>query len=258
MDTGLVRDYFNSDAAVAYYLEASQELGLWASEERFLAVFFSRMIPLLELGCGAGRIAIGLYELGYKNVLATDYAKKMVQAGRHLARKLEYRIAFRLADAQSLEFEDNIFDGAIFGFNGWTQIPGAENRQRALHEIYRVLRPGAYFVFTTHDRDRSPHQSFWRQESERWARGAQDPHLFELGRSFGAAGDRCTLYACAHLSIGRAVNCKQWAFYWRPALCDQNWDKKVLRLKTIQMTAVSGWYKTRCPGYTIKHTMNLF
>lgn len=181
MDTGLVRDYFNSDAAVAHYLEASQELGLWASEEKIFSRIFQPDDSLLELGCGAGRIAIGLYELGYKNVLATDYAKNMVQAGRHLARKLEYRIAFRLADAKCLEFEDNIFDGAIFGFNGWTQIPGAENRQRALHEIYRVLRPGAYFVLTTHDRDRSPHQSFWRQESERWARGAQDPHLFELG-----------------------------------------------------------------------------
>ena len=176
-----MRDYFNSDAAVAHYLKASQDLGLWASEEKIFSRVFRPNDSLLELGCGAGRIAIGLYELGYKNVLATDYAKKMLHAGRHLVRKLEYRIAFRLADAQSLEFEDNIFDGAIFGFNGWTQIPGAENRLRALHEIYRVLRPGAYFVFTTHDRDRSPHQSFWRQESDRWASGTQDPDLSELG-----------------------------------------------------------------------------
>lgn len=181
MDANGVRDYFNSDAAICHYTAASQKLGLWASEEKIFKRIFQPSDSLLELGCGAGRIAIGLYELGYKNVLATDYAKNMLNAGRHLARKLEYRIAFRLADAQSLEFEDNIFDGAIFGFNGWTQIPGAKNRLRALHEVYRVLRPGAYFVFTTHDRERSSHQNFWRQEAQRWAAGEQDPDLMELG-----------------------------------------------------------------------------
>ena len=181
MDADRVRDYFNSEAAICHYTEASQQLGLWASEEKIFTRIFQPSDSLLELGCGAGRIALGLYELGYKNVLATDYAKNMLNAGRHLARKLEYRIAFRLADAQSLEFEENIFDGIIFGFNGWTQIPGSKNRMRALHEVYRVLRPGAYFVFTTHDRDRSPHQNFWRQEAQRWTAGAQNADLLEFG-----------------------------------------------------------------------------
>jgi ubiquinone/menaquinone biosynthesis C-methylase UbiE len=181
MDADRVRDYFNSEAAICQYTEASQQLGLWASEEKIFTRIFQPSDSILELGCGAGRIAIGLYELGYKNVLATDYAKNMLNAGKHLARKLEYRIAFRLADAQSLEFEENIFDGIIFGFNGWTQIPGSNNRLRALHEVYRVLRPGAYFVFTTHDRDRSPHQKFWRQEAQRWAAGAQNADLLEFG-----------------------------------------------------------------------------
>ena len=181
MDADRVRDYFNSEAAICHYTEASQQLGLWASEEKIFTRIFQPSDSLLELGCGAGRIALGLYELGYKNVLATDYAKNMLNAGRHLARKLEYRIVFRLADAQSLEFEENIFDGIIFGFNGWTQIPGSKNRMRELHEVYRVLRPGAYFVFTTHDRDRSPHQNFWRGEAQRWAAGAQNADLLAFG-----------------------------------------------------------------------------
>ena len=66
MNSDLVRDYFNSDAAVAHYLEVSQELGLWASEEKIFSRIFQPDDSLLELGCGAGRIAIGLYELGYK------------------------------------------------------------------------------------------------------------------------------------------------------------------------------------------------
>ena len=33
-------------------------------------------------------------------------------------------------------------------------------RERALSEVFRVLRPGAWFVFTTHDRDCSTHRDF--------------------------------------------------------------------------------------------------
>jgi len=61
------------------------------------------------------------------------------------------------------------------------QIPEAAQREQALREIHRVLRPGAWFTFTTHDRERSPHQEFWRAEQIRWAEGKQAPELECLG-----------------------------------------------------------------------------
>jgi ubiquinone/menaquinone biosynthesis C-methylase UbiE len=181
MDAKNVKAYFDSEGVVAYYAQAAAELGLWASEEKIFTRLFEPEDSLLELGCGAGRIAIGLYELGYHNLLATDYSKSMVNRARDLAKRLEYTIHCRVCDATALEFEDDVFDGAIFGFNGLMQIPQLEQRARALSEVYRVLRPGAWFAFTTHDRERSEHRDFWQAETLRWEYGTEKPEMDDFG-----------------------------------------------------------------------------
>lgn len=181
MDAKSVKAYFDSEGVVNYYAKAAGELGLWESEEKVFRRLFNTDDSLLELGCGAGRIAFGLHELGYCNLLASDYSKEMVLRARDLANTLEYRIPFRVCDATDLEFEDDVFDGAIFGFNGLMQIPSVAQRERALSEIFRVIRPGAWFVFTSHDRERSPHQDFWAAEKLRWEYGTQKPDLDDFG-----------------------------------------------------------------------------
>lgn len=181
MDPKTVLKYFDAEGVVEHYADAAASLGLWRSEEKIFTRVFAPQDSILELGCGAGRIAIGLHELGYQNILATDYSRPMVSAARELATRLEYRIPFRVCDATRLDFEANIFEGAIFGFNGLMQIPRAENRLQALREIFRVLKPGAYLVFTSHDRDRSAHRDFWVRESQRWALGEQKLELDDFG-----------------------------------------------------------------------------
>ena len=181
MDVKNVKAYFESDGVVDDYAKASVELGLWASEEKIFTRLFAPDDSILELGCGAGRIAIGLYELGFHNLLATDYARNMVGKTRDLVKRLDYTIHCRLADATRLDFEDEIFDGAIFGFNGLMQIPESVQRERALKEVFRVLRPGAWFVFTTHDRDCSTHRDFWEAETLRWEYGTEKPELEDFG-----------------------------------------------------------------------------
>lgn len=181
MDSETVLGYFDSQPVVDYYARAASHLGLWQSEEKIFSRVFAPDLSLLELGCGAGRIAFGLYELGFKNILATDYSKEMIKRARHLSKLLEYNIPFRVCDATNLEFEDDVFDGAFFGFNGLMQIPQAAQRKRALREIFRVIRPGAWFVFTTHDRDHSPHRDFWINEQKKWNAGQQSKELSDFG-----------------------------------------------------------------------------
>jgi ubiquinone/menaquinone biosynthesis C-methylase UbiE len=181
MDSKTVLKYFESKSVVEHYAQAASRLGLWESEEKIFTRVFQPSDSIIELGCGAGRITFGLHELGYKNILATDYSKEMIKRANHLSTLLEYNVPLRVCDATDLEFEDNVFDGAIFGFNGLMQIPQAVQREQALSEIFRVIRPGAWFVFTTHDRDRSPHRSFWIQEERRWQQAEQAAELDDFG-----------------------------------------------------------------------------
>ena len=73
------------------------------------------------------------------------------------------------------------YDGALFMFNGMMQIPGRENRRAAMRELHRVCRPGAHFIFSTHDREDPKDLKEWAKETERWARGEQNPRLVEFG-----------------------------------------------------------------------------
>lgn len=183
-----VRADFNDLLSVVHYTRAAHELGLWASERVLIERFFpDQSAPLLEAGCGAGRVTIGLWQLGYRHLTAFDFASELVDQARSLAaERAADRVAFLHADATDLSpchpLDDRKFGGALFMFNGLMQIPGRENRRTALRELHRVCTPGAPLLFTTHDRDSSPTERLlWRFETLRWTRGEQDPRLVEFG-----------------------------------------------------------------------------
>ncbi|MCF3648218.1 class I SAM-dependent methyltransferase [Synoicihabitans lomoniglobus] len=186
-----VKSLFCHDAVVDHYAAAAVDIGLWRSEEVFFQQALAVSDTILELGCGSGRIALGLWELGYRQIMGTDFSREMIKSARRLAGKLEYAVPFRVADATALKFEDAMFDGVIFGFNGLMQIPSRERRRGALREMLRVVRPGGTLVFTTHDRAVGAKPEFWTEEKERWAAGHQDPRLVEFGDLFvdGPHGD---------------------------------------------------------------------
>lgn len=199
MDTitsAAVKASFNDHPVVMHYTRAAHQLGLWASERSLIEQWFpDRTVPLLEIGCGAGRVTFGLWDLGYHELTAVDFADELLEQARRLAalRALD-AIRFAAADATELTrchlLNDKTpaapagagFGGALFMFNGLMQIPGRENRRRALREIRLVCRPGARFLFTSHDREDTPQERLrWSDEAARWARGEQDPRLPEFG-----------------------------------------------------------------------------
>jgi SAM-dependent methyltransferase len=185
MDPAAVKKYYEQQGVVLHYAQAAASVGLWQSEHLWLSRVFNTEQSLLELGCGAGRIAIGLFELGYHSIIATDYSKEMVQAARNVAAEKGYSIPFRVADACLLKFESGSFDGVIFGFNGLMQIPGKDRRRMALAEIFRVLKPGGYFFFTTHDRENPKHRKHWKKEARDWNKGKQRAEYEEFGDRIG-------------------------------------------------------------------------
>ncbi len=196
-----VRADFNDPLAVVHYTRAAHFLGLWESERVLIERHFpDRAAPLLEAGCGAGRATLGLWDQGYQNITAFDFAEELLAQARSLATeraatsiRFLHADATRLSDSQLLTFHSQPippFSGALFLFNGLMQIPRRAKRRTALRELHRVCAPGAPFLFTTHDRDNSPtERALWRLEALRWERGEQDPRLLEFGdRYFEEAG----------------------------------------------------------------------
>jgi SAM-dependent methyltransferase len=195
-----VRDDFNAINTVLHYTRAAHFIGLWKSEWALIERYFpDRTARLLEAGCGAGRVAVGLWHQGYRQITAFDFAAELVEQAENLAREQGIAgIQFLVADVTHLvgalapkrpawavegngPYPDAAFDGALFMFNGMMQIPGRENRRISMRELHRVCRPGAHFLFTTHDREDPKDLAEWAKEAARWARGEQDPRLLEFG-----------------------------------------------------------------------------
>ena len=99
-----VRDDFNAINTVLHYTRAAHFIGLWKSElaliERYLP---DRNARLLEAGCGAGRVAVGLWHQGYRNLTAFDFASELVEQAVNLAQEQGITgITFLQADATAL------------------------------------------------------------------------------------------------------------------------------------------------------------
>ena len=184
-----VRNDFNAISTVLHYTRAAHFIGLWKSELKLIEQFLpDKNARLLEAGCGAGRVAVGLWHQGYRHVHAFDFASELVEQAENLAQEQGITVlTFFQADATDLAgchlLSDIRFDGVLFMFNGLMQIPGRENRRAAMRNLAQLSAPGAPFIFSTHDRD-DPHPrevKAWAKEAALWARGEQDPRLLEFG-----------------------------------------------------------------------------
>jgi len=182
VDREFIRKSFSTEKTVSDYTRAVKEIGLWESEKMMIEKYFKPEDRILDIGCGAGRTTIGLYEFGYHLVEGLDLSEAMIVQARRISKELNYDITFSVGDATCLDYDDETFEAALFSFNGIMQIPGRENRIKVLKEIKRILKPEGYFLFSTHDRDSSKeYESFWKEEKRKWEMHLQDKSLHEFG-----------------------------------------------------------------------------
>ena len=116
-------------------------------------VLFEKLFPkikdskILDIGVGGGRTTKYLLPISL-DYTGVDYVPQFIERV-----KRKYRSGtFLVSDARDLkEFTDETFDFVLFSFNGIDVIPH-EDRLKVLREIYRVLKKGGIFMFSSHNR----------------------------------------------------------------------------------------------------------
>jgi len=155
---------FSHTKTLDHYASVVFDIGLWESERKIIEQYISQDSSILDIGCGTGRTTLALFRMGY-DVLGIDITPAMIDRAQEIARKQHAAVAYEVGDATRLRFSDESFDSAIFSFNGWCQIPTRAKRFDAMCEIYRTLKKGGQFIFTSHIRNRiDRHALTWTKE----------------------------------------------------------------------------------------------
>jgi ubiquinone/menaquinone biosynthesis C-methylase UbiE len=144
-------------ANVVYHdYEAAQYDEKWSIsyDERCIAYARDRFVRMagtdgwpypktLEIGCGTGFFTLNLLLAGVLGEAhVTDISPGMVAVAERNARDLGLRVEGRVADAESLPYDDATFD-LVVGHAVLHHVPDVE---LALREVLRVLKPGGRFV----------------------------------------------------------------------------------------------------------------
>lgn len=183
-DLEYTKKQYNLDANIKRYSEAIEDVGLWKSERIIFQKYINKNGKILDLGCGAGRTTINLFKEGYTNIIGLDIADKLIEFAGYYSNTNNLNIEFVVGDATKLSYADNTFDVVIFSFNGMQCIPGLENRKNVLKEVYRVLKPGGYYIFTAHDRHdpiAPQYLPFWEKIEKDWKSGINESGVECLG-----------------------------------------------------------------------------
>ena len=118
--------------------------------ERKIAITRSRMSPqdvVLDIGCGTGSLALRLAPDG-AHIHGLDISKDMIRIARDKAAAQHVdNVSFHVGpfDESFTEFEAESLDGVC----AYSLLHLVADRPAALSQIYRLLKPGGFFVSST-------------------------------------------------------------------------------------------------------------
>ena len=113
---------------------------------------------LLDVPAGTGVFTLQMYQqLPNAEIVCLDYSPVMLERFRRRAGKSVPQVTLTQGDVGELPFEDESFDGVLC-MNGYHCFPEKED---ALSEILRVIRPGGWFVGCTYVRGVSRRTDFF-------------------------------------------------------------------------------------------------
>jgi SAM-dependent methyltransferase len=116
----------------------------WRGPE-IAAGFFAKYVPkearILDAGAGTGLVGVALAQRGYRDIVAIDLSKGMLEEA---GRKNVYREFHQMVMGETLDFPTGAFDAAIsVGVLTLGHAPAS-----SFDELIRVTRPGGHIVFS--------------------------------------------------------------------------------------------------------------
>lgn len=114
---------------------------------------FPEHARVLELGCGTGNMWKGQQRLidTFASLTLTDFSEGMLNDARATLSGMS-GVRFLQADIQDLPFEDGSFDFIIANM----MLYHVPEKEKAISEVRRVLRPGGAFVCATYGEEGLP------------------------------------------------------------------------------------------------------
>jgi ubiquinone/menaquinone biosynthesis C-methylase UbiE len=116
--------------------------------EKKLEITRSYMNPdmeVLEIGCGTGSTAL-LHAPYVKHIRATDFSEGMLQIAREKAEKQGIEnVTFDCVGIGELDVAENSQDMVL----ALSVLHLLENKEKAMADIYKMLKPGGLFVSST-------------------------------------------------------------------------------------------------------------
>jgi len=152
---------------VAYYSGIIGE-GLEPWEESILKQYLKKQDTILDVGCGAGREAIALSAIGYKDIYGLDLADPMIQEAKKQANKRGMHIPFVRGNVLEgiPEGLPQSYDAVIMIAQMICHVPTEENRLRLLGILFQALHPGGRVILSTHNRyDGTVTRWQWKMQS---------------------------------------------------------------------------------------------
>lgn len=147
----VVTDWYTTEKSYEYMPEEIRN-GLKIWEKYVISQLFLQNSHILDIGCGMGREAFALYDMGFK-VTAVDISEPILAKAKQLAIESKRKIEFVLTNGLNLPFGDDVFDIIIMWSQTFGLFYGEENQIHILKECRRVLKKGGVLSFSGHDRE---------------------------------------------------------------------------------------------------------
>jgi len=103
---------------------------------------------ILDLCCGSGRNFIKIKG----NFYGVDFSSEMLKYAKEKADKLGVESFIEKTSADKLPFPSDFFDAAVF-IDALHCIDTKESREKALFELFRVLKPGCEAIVSVWDKE---------------------------------------------------------------------------------------------------------